>query len=45
MWCDFEREIYKQPHNTLAFLRATILELMANIDREFIIHFLQEVLV
>jgi hypothetical protein len=38
MWCEFEREVNKQPHNTLASLRAKILEVMANMDREFIIH-------
>jgi hypothetical protein len=38
MWCEFERGVYKQPHNTLASLRAKILEVMVNIDREFIIH-------
>jgi hypothetical protein len=38
MWCEFEREVNKQPHNTLASLRTKILEVMANLDREFIIH-------
>jgi hypothetical protein len=38
MWCEFEREANKQPHNTLASHRAKILEVMANMDREFIIH-------
>ena len=40
MWCEFERGVYKQPSksNTLASLRAKILEVMANMDREFIIH-------
>ncbi len=38
MWCEFERGIYKQPHNTLASLRTKILEVMAHMDREFIIH-------
>jgi hypothetical protein len=32
------REVNKQPHNTLASLRAKILEVMANMDKEFIIH-------
>jgi hypothetical protein len=32
-----EREVNKQPHNTLASLRAKISEVMADIDREFII--------
>jgi hypothetical protein len=38
MWCKFEREINKQPYNTLASLRDKILEVMANMDREFVIH-------
>jgi hypothetical protein len=38
MWCEFEREVTKQPHNTLASLRVKILEVMANMDREFFIH-------
>jgi hypothetical protein len=33
MWWEFEREVNKQPHNTLASLRAKILEVMANMDR------------
>ncbi len=37
MWCEFEREVSKQPHNTLASLRAKILEIMGNMDREFVI--------
>jgi hypothetical protein len=37
MWCEFEREVNKQPHDTLASLRAKILEVMANLGREFII--------
>ena len=38
---EFEREVNKQPHNTytLASLRAKILEVMANMDREFVIHY------
>ena len=39
MWCEFERGVYKQPHNTLASLRAKILEVMANMNREFVIHY------
>ena len=39
MWCEFEREVSKKPHNTLASLRAKILEVMANMDREFVIHY------
>jgi hypothetical protein len=38
MWCEFEKEVNIQPHNTLASLRAKILEVMANMDREFVIH-------
>ncbi len=37
IWCEFERD--KKPHNTLASLRAKILEVMANMDREFVIHY------
>ena len=39
MWCEFEREVNTQPHNTLANLKAKILEVMANMDREFVIHY------
>ncbi len=39
MWCEFEREVSKKPHNTLASLRAKILEVMANMAREFVIHY------
>ncbi len=39
MWCEFERKVSKKPHNTLAFFRAKILEVMANMDREFVIHY------
>ena len=38
MWSEVEREINKQPHITLASLKAMISDVMANIDREFIIH-------
>ena len=37
MWCEFEREVSKKPQNTLASLRAKILEVMANMDRELVI--------
>jgi hypothetical protein len=37
MWSEFEREVSKHPHNTLAFLRAKILEVMADMDREVVI--------
>ena len=39
MWCEFEREVSKTPHNTLASLRAKILEVMTNKDREVVIHY------
>ncbi len=39
MWCKFERKVSKKPHNTLASLRAKILEVMANMNREFVIHY------
>ncbi len=34
MWSEFEREVNKQPHSTLASLGAKILEVMADLDRE-----------
>jgi hypothetical protein len=37
MWSVFEREFSRQPHNTLASLRAKILEVLADIDREGVI--------
>ncbi len=37
MCSEFDREVNKQPHNTLAFLRAKILEGMADMDREVVI--------
>jgi hypothetical protein len=37
MWSEFEREVHKQPHNTLASLKARILEVMTNTDREIVI--------
>jgi hypothetical protein len=38
MWSEFEREVSKQTHNTLVSLRAKILEVMADINREVVIH-------
>jgi hypothetical protein len=38
MWSVFEREVSKQPHNTLASLRAKILEVQADMHREVVIH-------
>ena len=37
MWCEFEREVHKQPHNTQASLKAKISEIMTNIEREIVI--------
>jgi hypothetical protein len=34
MWSEFEREVNKQPHSTLASFGAKILEVMADLDRE-----------
>jgi hypothetical protein len=38
MWSVVEREVNKQPHNTMASLRAKISEVMADMDREVVIH-------
>jgi hypothetical protein len=37
MWSVFEREVNKQPYNTLASLRTRISEVVADMDREVII--------
>ena len=37
MWSEVEREVNKQPHNTLASLKAKISEVMTNIEREIVI--------
>jgi hypothetical protein len=37
MRSEFEREVKKQPHNTLASLTAKISKVMTNIDREIVI--------
>jgi hypothetical protein len=37
MWSTVEREVNKQPHNTLASLRATISEVIADMYREVVI--------
>jgi hypothetical protein len=37
MWCEFEREVNKQPHKTQASLKAKISEVMTNIEREIVI--------
>ena len=36
MWCEFEREVNKQPHNTHASLKAKISEEMTNIERKIV---------
>ena len=37
MWSEVEREVKKQPHNTLASLKAKTSEVMTNIDRAIVI--------
>jgi hypothetical protein len=37
MWCVVDRKVNKHPHNTLSSLKAKILDVMANIDREIVI--------
>jgi hypothetical protein len=37
MWSKFESEVSKQPHNTLASLKAKISEVMTNIDSGIVI--------
>jgi hypothetical protein len=38
MWSEVEREVNKQPHNTLTSLRATNSEMMTVMDREVVIN-------
>ncbi len=38
MWCEVKREVNKQPKNTLTSLKAMILDVMANLDREVVIY-------
>jgi hypothetical protein len=38
MWCEVEKEVKKRPHNTLASLKAMIPDVMANLNREVVIH-------
>jgi hypothetical protein len=38
MWCVVEREVNKCPHNTLASLKVMTSDVMANLDREVVIH-------
>jgi hypothetical protein len=37
MWSEVEIDVSKHPHNTLTSLRAKILEIMTEIDREAVI--------
>ena len=37
MWSVVERKVNKRPHNILASLKAKILDVMTNIDREIVI--------
>jgi hypothetical protein len=37
MWSEFERDVSKHTHNTLASLNAKILVVMAKIDREVVL--------
>jgi hypothetical protein len=37
MWSEFEREVNKLPHNTLASLKAKIPEVMTYIERDIVI--------
>jgi hypothetical protein len=37
MWCVVDREVNKHPQNILASLKAKILDVMTNIDREIVI--------
>jgi hypothetical protein len=37
VWCEFETEVSKHPHNTLDSLRAKISEVMTDMDREVVI--------
>jgi hypothetical protein len=38
MWSEVEREVNKQPHNTLTSLRAKISEVMTEMDREVVLY-------
>ena len=38
MWSEVEIEVNEHPHNTLASLRSKISEVMADMDREVVIH-------
>jgi hypothetical protein len=41
MWSEVEREVNKQPHNTLASLKAIISDVMAKLDMDGVIHVCQ----
>jgi hypothetical protein len=38
MWSEFEREVNRQPYNILASLNAKLSEVMADKDRDVVIH-------
>jgi hypothetical protein len=38
MWSEFEKEVNKCPHITLASLKVMTSDVMTNLDREVIIH-------
>jgi hypothetical protein len=38
LWCEFERELKKCPHITLASLKVMTSDVMTDLDREVIIH-------
>jgi hypothetical protein len=38
MWSEVGKEVNKHPHNTLDSLRDNISEVMADLDREVVIH-------
>jgi hypothetical protein len=38
VWSEVEREVNKQPHNTMASLKAMISDVMAKLDRDVDIH-------
>jgi hypothetical protein len=38
MWSEFKREVNRQPYNILASLKAKLSEVMADKDRDVVIH-------
>jgi hypothetical protein len=38
MWSEFEKEVNRQPYNILASLNAKLSEVMADKDRDVVIH-------